>query len=506
MLDDFENRTQPTLSSDASPTRCKSSLQQRGAARRSSTSSVRRRSRAWARPAASRSSSRTPATTACPPCSKTADQVVADGDADPQLARPVHQLPRRHAVAGARHRPRPGQGPRRLDRRRPHDAGIDPRLVLHQRLQPLRPHLAGQRAGRRIVPPDGRGRQAAQGPQQPRARWCRWPTSPRCAHVSGPVMVMRYNMYPSAADQRRRRAGHQLRPGDRPHWKTSANDELPQIDADRVDRAGAACNCRPATRPCGSSCWRWCWCSWCWRRSTKAGRCRWRSFWSCRCACCARSPAWSLARMDINIFTQIGFVVLVGLACKNAILIVEFAKAQREAGAPRYEATLDACQLRLRPIIMTSFAFILGVVPLMLSRGRRRRNAPHAGHGRLRRHARRDAVRHLPDAGVLLRHPVVHRPAAGQLLRTTSTTSPCFRGTIALYRQRTVSTDMRRGRFPPWTKSRRCSRPSERRRAYRATQCAGASAKGHAELAGRALVQVSRTAFLPSPPRERGRG
>ena len=75
------------------------------------------------------------------------------------------------------------------------------------------------------------------------------------------------------------------------------------------------------------------------------------------------------ANMDINIFTQVGFVVLVGLACKNAILIVEFAKAQTEAGSPRAEATLEACRLRLRPIMMTSFAFILGVVPLVLSVG-----------------------------------------------------------------------------------------------------------------------------------------
>ena len=73
--------------------------------------------------------------------------------------------------------------------------------------------------------------------------------------------------------------------------------------------------------------------------------------------------------MDINIFTQIGFVVLVGLACKNAILIVEFAKARREAGVDRYEATLEACRLRLRPIVMTSFAFILGVVPLVSREG-----------------------------------------------------------------------------------------------------------------------------------------
>jgi multidrug efflux pump subunit AcrB len=75
------------------------------------------------------------------------------------------------------------------------------------------------------------------------------------------------------------------------------------------------------------------------------------------------------AHMDINIFTQIGFIVLVGLACKNAILIVQFAKAERERGVPRYQATLNACQLRLRPIMMTSFAFILGVVPLVIAEG-----------------------------------------------------------------------------------------------------------------------------------------
>ncbi|HEY2251837.1 MAG TPA: efflux RND transporter permease subunit, partial [Planctomycetaceae bacterium] len=75
------------------------------------------------------------------------------------------------------------------------------------------------------------------------------------------------------------------------------------------------------------------------------------------------------ARMDINIFTQIGFVVLVGLACKNAILIVEFARSRHEEGIGRFQATLDACKLRLRPIIMTSLAFIFGVVPLVLGEG-----------------------------------------------------------------------------------------------------------------------------------------
>ncbi len=76
-----------------------------------------------------------------------------------------------------------------------------------------------------------------------------------------------------------------------------------------------------------------------------------------------------IAQLELNIFTQIGFVVLVGLASKNAILIVEFAKQQQEAGVPRWEATLEAVKLRLRPILMTSFAFILGVVPLVIAQG-----------------------------------------------------------------------------------------------------------------------------------------
>jgi hydrophobe/amphiphile efflux-1 (HAE1) family protein len=77
----------------------------------------------------------------------------------------------------------------------------------------------------------------------------------------------------------------------------------------------------------------------------------------------------ALAGLDINIFVQIGLVVLVGLAAKNAILIVEFAKAKTEEGASPREATLEACRLRLRPIIMTSLAFILGVLPLALAVG-----------------------------------------------------------------------------------------------------------------------------------------
>jgi multidrug efflux pump len=77
----------------------------------------------------------------------------------------------------------------------------------------------------------------------------------------------------------------------------------------------------------------------------------------------------SMAKLDVNIFVQIGLIVLIGLAAKNAILIVEFAKQLQDAGQPLFEATIDACRQRLRPILMTSFAFILGVVPLVLAQG-----------------------------------------------------------------------------------------------------------------------------------------
>ena len=73
--------------------------------------------------------------------------------------------------------------------------------------------------------------------------------------------------------------------------------------------------------------------------------------------------------MDNNILTQIGLVVLIGLAAKNAILIVEFAKQAEEEGANRWDAAVQAARTRLRPILMTSLAFILGVVPLMIATG-----------------------------------------------------------------------------------------------------------------------------------------
>jgi multidrug efflux pump len=77
----------------------------------------------------------------------------------------------------------------------------------------------------------------------------------------------------------------------------------------------------------------------------------------------------NIAHMDVNIFTNIGLVVLVGLASKNAVLIIEFARKLRARGLSRYDATLEASHLRLRPIIMTSCAFVLGVLPLVTAHG-----------------------------------------------------------------------------------------------------------------------------------------
>jgi multidrug efflux pump subunit AcrB len=186
-------------------------------------------------------------------------------------------------------------------------------------------------------------------------------------YVSGPVMVMRYNMYPSAAVHADAAPGTSSGQAIE-SLETVANDQLPTTMRTEWTELALL--------------------------QLQTGN---TAMWVFLLAVvlvflvlAAQYESWALplavilvvpmcllcsiagvvcAKMDVNIFTQIGFLVLVGLACKNAILIVEFAKAQREAGQPRREATLAACQLRLRPIVMTSFAFILGVVPLMVSEG-----------------------------------------------------------------------------------------------------------------------------------------
>jgi multidrug efflux pump subunit AcrB len=79
--------------------------------------------------------------------------------------------------------------------------------------------------------------------------------------------------------------------------------------------------------------------------------------------------ATMIRQLDNNVYTQIGLVLLVGLSAKTAILIVEFANQQRQEGKSPFDAALTAARLRFRPILMTAFSFILGVMPLLVATG-----------------------------------------------------------------------------------------------------------------------------------------
>ena len=106
---------------------------------------------------------------------------------------------------------------------------------------------------------------------------------------------------------------------------------------------------------------------------------------------------------DSNVFTQVSFLVLAALACKNAILIVEFAKQREHDGESRLHAILDACRVRLRPVLMTSVAFIMGVVPLVFAHGAGVGDPAGDGHRGVLRDARRHSLRPGADTRLLRR-------------------------------------------------------------------------------------------------------
>ena len=112
---------------------------------------------------------------------------------------------------------------------------------------------------------------------------------------------------------------------------------------------------------------------------------------------------------DNNLYTQIGLVLMIALASKNAILIVEFARDLQRQGMSVADAAVEATSRRFRPIVMTSFAFILGVAPLLIASGRRRCQPAGNRHRGLRRHDRLDAAGHSLCAGFLRGHAAAER-------------------------------------------------------------------------------------------------
>ena len=294
---------------------------------------------------------------------------------------------------------------------------VVPGQLLRQRLQPLRPHLAGERPGRRRLP-RGRGdRQAAQGPQ------------------------------------RRRRHGAAGRGGRRPRLRRAGARSRATTCSRR--RRSTAPRCRasaPATssrrwngwrtRSCRASMtYEWTELSYLQKQASKIEQFRdlQQNPFSAFVlgvvlvffVLAGLYESWSLPLAVILVVPMCLLSALAGVALARHGRQHLRAGRLRRAGRPGVQERhpdrrvrprpaaggrvrcstrrVEAARVRLRPIIMTSFAFILGVLPLVIAARGRGRDAAHAGHGRLRRHARRDAVRHLPDAGVLLRRPLVQR-------------------------------------------------------------------------------------------------
>ena len=145
-----------------------------------------------------------------------------------------------------------------------------------------------------------------------------------------------------------------------------------------------------------------CWCSCSSRRCTRVGPCRSRCCSRCRLGLFGALLGGVSADYPYDIYTQIGIVTLIGLAAKNAILIVEFAKvAPKRSGEPVLDAALEAAGLRLRPILMTRSRSSSGVLPLFLAVGASAAAPEVVGHRGVRRNARRRRCSRIHRAGTV---------------------------------------------------------------------------------------------------------
>jgi multidrug efflux pump len=307
------------------------------------------------------------------------DDLVANARKDPAPERRLHDVPRRHAAALRRHRPREGREARRVAGRHLRHAADLPRLRLRERLQPLRPDVPGARQA------EGDYRAGEKDIARLRTRNSFGRMVPLGAVLdvqwkSGPDRVVRYNMFPASEVQGDAAPGQSqgtaLDEMERPRGQLPTGFGIAWTDI--AYQARLAGNTALFIFPL------------CVLFVFLVHSAEYES-WSLPLAIIGIAPVclpfallgvW-LRGMDNNLVTQIGFVVLIGLAAKNAVLIVEFSKQQEEEGKDRFEAAIEACRLRLRPILMTSFAFILGVLPLARATGTGRRDAPGARDGRL---------------------------------------------------------------------------------------------------------------------------